>query len=244
MITTEKFTKVMNGLDAQNHVSYKDMIKVVGGFTQPQVNKTLEETEYHQAFIVNADSYGYSYNTDDDRPERVIKSFFAAVAAYLGKNKVTKANTATALVLTDTAGTFKFAGIVEYHENENQDEPGNWSFTMTFNEDDLTSLEKKKTVNKLLFGTPQFNNIFDKVAHDVGSIEFQHSSYFYDACILVIDTIIQILDREAKSGEVVDVEMPGYFVASVSVEGDEKVMALTPDGHLKAIIKSDVALEK
>ena len=66
----------------------------------------------------------------------------------------------------------------------------------------------------------------------------------FDACILVVDTLVQVLDREAKDGEVVDVELPGYFTASVSVEGGEKVFALTPDGHQKEIIKDDSVLEK
>jgi hypothetical protein len=211
-----------------------------------QANKTIEETEYHQAFIVNADVAGYAFG-DDNRPELLLQSFFASTAAYLSRVKISKVDEAVAMVLTDTAGNFKFAAIVEYHENnDNPDEPGNWSFVMTFNESDVTELEAKKTVKKLLYSNEGFKSVFDKVSYDIIGIAFEHSSYMYDACLLIVDTLVQILEREADQNpnEVVDIEVPGYFTASVSVEFGEKVFAVTPDGHLKAIIKDDAALEK
>lgn len=220
------------------------------GSSIPMVNKNLENTEYHQAFVVNGNSIGYIFSAGgangsnvDDRPERITKTFFSTIAAYLSKAKVTDSNKATALVLKDSTGVFKFAGIVQYHENDNPDEPGNWSFTMTFNEDDITALERKKEVNKILCGDTTFQHMFDTVGYDVARVRMEHSSYIMDACYITIETILQILDREAKAGEVVDIEFPGYFVASVSVEDDEKIFAITPEGHLKAIVKDDKALE-
>jgi hypothetical protein len=60
---------------------------------------------------------------------------------------------------------------------------------------------------------------------------------------LTIDTLVQVLDNEAQPNEVVDIEMPGYFVASVGIEDNMKVFSIVPDGHMKAIIKDDSALE-
>lgn len=215
-----------------------------GWFRGSAANKAIEDTSYHQAFVVNGNSLGYTFG-DDDRPERLTKAFFTATSSYLSKLKVAKTDECVALVLTDVSGVFKFAGIVEYHENEaDASEPGNWSYVMTLNEEDLKDLEKTKVVKKLLYNGNDFKSIFDKISYDIAGIEFQHESYMFDACILVIDTLVQVLDREAKDGEVVDVELPGYFTASVSVEGGEKVFALTPDGHQKEIIKDDSVLEK
>lgn len=223
---------------------YKEVAYVIGLFEKVGVGKTYEETEMHQAFVVNANSAGYTFG-DDDRPERIVKAFFASSAAYLSKVKVSKADEAVALVLTDVSGNFKFAGIVEYHENkENPDEPGNWSYVMTFDSKTLDTLEKSKNVKKLLYSSDAFKAVFDKVAYDVAAIQFQHQTYMYDACLLVVDTLLQVLDREAKDGEIVDIELPGYFTASVSVEDGEKVFAITPDGHMKQIIKDDTALDK
>jgi hypothetical protein len=223
---------------------YKEAAYALGIFENNGAAKSYGETEMHQAFVVNANSIGYTFG-DDDRPERIVKAFFASSAAYLSKVKVAKAEEAVALILTDVAGNFKFAGIVEYHENtENPDEPGNWSYTMTFNEKDVDSLEKKRTVKKLLYSSDAFKAVFDKVAYDVAAIQFQHNTYMFDACLLVIDTLLQVLDREAQEGTVVDIDLPGYFVASVSVEDGEKVFAITPDGNMKEVIKDDTALDK
>ena len=223
---------------------YKKVAYATGLFENVGAGKTYEETEMHQAFVVNANSMGYTFG-DDDRPERIVKAFFASSAAYLSKVKVTKSDEAVALVLSDITGNFKFAGIVEYHENkDNPDEPGNWSYVMTFDPKTLDNLEKNKNVKKLLYSSDAFKGVFDKVSYDIAGIQFQHQTYMFDACVLVVDTLLQVLDREAKEGEVVDIELPGYFTASVSVEDGEKVFAITPDGHMKQIIKDDTALDK
>lgn len=223
---------------------YKKIAYGIGLFENVGAGKTYEETEMHQAFVVNANSAGYTFG-DDDRPERIVKAFFAASAAYLSKVKVSKADEAVALILTDIAGNFKFAGIVEYHENkDNPDEPGNWSYVMTFDQNTIESIEKTKSLKKLLYSSDAFKAVFDKVAYDIAGIQFQHQTYMFDACLLVVDTLLQVLDREAKEDEIVDIELPGYFTASVSVEDGEKVFAITPDGHMKQIIKDDTALDK
>ena len=206
--------------------------------------KNFEETGMKQAYTINLSAIGYKFR-EDDIPERLIKSFIASVATFLGKVKITSANEAVALVFSDMAGNFKMAGIVEYHENkENNDEPGNWSFVMTFNEDDVTDLEKIKSVKKYLCGDNAFRDVFDKVAYDIGGVEMQHSSYIYNTCMTLIDTFLEILDAEAVEGETVDIEIPGYCTLSVETSNDDKTFAITPDGAMKVLIKSDVALDK
>ena len=240
------FASFMNGRGRNviDNIIIVNKIMPVSIHVSAQANKDLEETAYHSQFVVNSNSMGYAAGKDDDRPERITKSFIASTSAYLSKNKIAKTDEAVALVLQDVSGNFKFAGIVEYHENdENPDEPGNWSYVMTFNEDDLKELEKTKTVKKLKYGDDPFRTVMDKVSYDIGGIQFQQERYMYDACLLVVDTIVQVLDSEAVPGETVDIDMPGYFKASVSVENDEKIFSITPDGHQKSIIKDDGALE-
>ncbi len=222
-------------------------IDEIRGFNilQPmQANKSYEDTEMHQALVVNIGSMGYAIDVNDDYPERLIKAFFAGVSCYLSHRKVSKEDEAVALILQDTSGQFKFAAVVEYHSNhENPDEAGNWSYTMTFYEDDINDLEKRKKVNKFLVGDDAFKSIMYKTAYDIGSFEFTREIYIYDSCLLIIDTLMQVLDHEAIDGQIVDIEMPGYFKASVAVENGEKVYSVIPDGHMKEIIKSDVDLD-
>lgn len=209
------------------------------------VNKMYEDTQMNEAFIVNGNALGYGFKEIGlDAGEKMFKSFVASVSTYLGMVKVANEKEAVALVLTSTDGKFKFAGIVEYHENADSKEPGNWSYVLTLNESDLEAVSKKKNLKKYLCGDDSFKNVFGKVAYDVGHFEFDEDLFMYDACIITIDTLIGVLSNEAKEGETVEIEMPGFFVASVEVEGAEKVMAIVPDGSMKELIKSDLSIEK
>lgn len=226
-----------------NAFRYFSAVRGIKMFHDMQANKSYEDTNLHQDMIVNANSLGYTFDANDDRPERIIKTFFAGVSSYLSKRKQSNPDEAVALILTDTDGSFKFAGVVQFIPNDtNPDEPGSWAYTMTFYEDDIKDLEKSKRVKKLMVGDDAFKSIMDKMAYDIGGITFERETYIYDACLIVIDSLIHVLDCEAKAGEIVDIAMPGYFLMSVAVEGGEKVFSITPDEAMKMVIKSDIDL--
>ena len=233
---TEKMNMVAGALVAP-------MVNLVTRTTNVGVNKDFKDTELLQAFDVNVNAAGF--NLPEGVPEGVVKSWIAATASYLSMMKEANKDVATALVLIDTEGQFKFAGIVKYNANEeNPDEPGNWDFTMTFDEQDVKDLEEERTVKKFYYSDDSFKNVYDKVGYDVGGIEFKHDRYMYDSAIILIDTIKQILDKEAIPGEQVDLEIPGFATFTVGVENDEKIMVATPDGQMKAIVKGDAELEQ
>ena len=237
------FSTVMRGLAKQRGIeNVFDIIPQVHheGFAK----KSYEDTEYQQILTVNAESMGYTFPPNDDRPDRIAKVIFAGISVYLSRRKVSKPDEAVAWILQDMSGGFKFAAIVEYHINEaNPDEPGNWSYTMTFNEEDIIELEKKKTLRKFLAGDEVFKSTLDKTAYDVGGFTFGRETFMYNSCLLTVDTILQVLDHEAVEGQVVDIEIPGYVTASVSIQNGEKVFAIVPSGQMKQLIKSDIALD-
>lgn len=230
--------------DTTLFVSLRNLGIMRGLFAPDGANKSYENTEFHQALIINADSIGYSFDNNDDRPERIVKTFFAGVSSYLSKRKVSKEDECVALILQDTSANFKFGAVVEYQPNKNNpEEPGNWNYWFTLNEEDIMDLEKVKSVKKYLVGDDAFKSIMDKVAYDVGGFVFEREAFIYDACILVVDTIVQVLDHEAKEGEKVEIEMPGYFIGQVAIENGEKIFGILPDDHMKKLIKSDIDLE-
>ena len=168
---------------------------------------------------------------------------FTALATFLSVRKTSKADEAVMIEIQDVDGLFKLGAIVEYNINEeNPDEPGNFSYTMTFNKEDIVDLEKRKTVRKYFSSDETFKSIMDKAAYDIGGFAFDREIFIYDACRVTVDTLLQILDHEAVEGQVVDIVEPGYFTASVAVNNGEKEFSITPDGHMKAIVKSDVML--
>ena len=209
-----------------------------------EVGKSLQETEMHQALIINADSAGFNFPADDDTPERLVKAFFCGVTGFLSRVKQSKPDEAVSCVLRDIDGAFKFGAIIEYTPNKTEpDEPGNWSYTMTLSEDEYNEIQKRKSVKEYRTTDETFKVILDKIARDYACLTFKRDSFIYHTCILVIDTLIQILDHEAVEGQVVDIEYEGYFTASVAIENDKKVYSITPAFHLKNVIKNDLELD-
>lgn len=209
-------------------------------------NKALEETSLRQSFVVNTESKGFALPPQDDMADRFYKSFIAAVSTFLSKVKIAKEDEAVAIVLVDESGAFMFGGHVEYNANEqNPDDPGNWCYALTFKESDIEKLGAKRQLKKYLMSDDAFKNVFDKCAYDIGGIQLEHDRYIYESFLIIIETIKSVLDTNASEKEEFTIDLPGYFVATVSIEDGEKQFGMTPDGAMKEIIKnSDIEIDK
>ena len=168
--------------------------------------------------------------------DKIYATLFSAVSRYLSAIK-SKENKDSALVINDLKGNFLFAGIVSYHENENVDMPGNWSYEMTFNEEDIKDVKDIRLSNDT-----QFDIIAANSAYQLYCMKFVSHMYMHDMFIEAINTLVKYLDENAREGEVVEVELPGYFTATVEVRDGKKEFAIVPDGAMKRIIKDDSAL--
>lgn len=167
--------------------------------------------------------------------ENLYRILFGSFAEFLAGTK--QKGSSTAIVLEDLKGNFKLGGIVRYHENENPDMPGNWSYENTFKEEDIKDVD---VVHKTL--DQSFEVVVARVAHRLCNIMFSNPSYVYDVLLNCATTLIKYLDENAKEGEVVEVELPGYFVASVAVSDGKKEMSIVPGDAMKREVKEDAAL--
>ena len=168
--------------------------------------------------------------------DKIYGTLIAAISQYLATVKSKKIGS-TAVVVNDLKGNFLLAGIVTYHENENADMPGNWSYELTFNESDIKDVEDIR-----MSTDTQFDIIAANAAFNLYSMKFMSQLYMQDMFITAIDTLIKYLDENAREGETVDVELTGYFTASVEVCDGKKIMSIVPDGAMKRVIKDDAAL--
>ena len=173
---------------------------------------------------------------EPDRVGIVYDTLLMAMSDFLAQVK-SKENK-TAIAVKDLKGNLLLAGIVNYHKNENEDMPGNWSYELTFNEDDLNGC------NVSLSTDPHFNRVFLKTLENLHGLLLDDPIVMQPMIEEGINVIKQWLDVNAKENEEVSVEHPGFFVASVSVENGEKVYAIVPDGAMKRLIKDDSALEE
>ena len=146
-------------------------------------------------------------------------------------------NNKVAVAVKDLKGNFMMGAVVEYHTNEIDDMPGNWSYAFTFDETDLEGATVYLTTDT------QFQKQLALTAYGLHRIQFEMEMHIETLIELCVTVLKQWLDMNAKENEVVDVTLDGYFEASVAIENGEKVMAITPDEPIKRIIKGDGGLE-
>lgn len=164
-------------------------------------------------------------------------SLFMSVADFLGlvKSKDVK----TALIISDLKGNFRFGAFIAYHPNENEDVPGNWSFEMSFDEEDIPKDAKVYTSTDT-----QFLRVLANTAKDLHSFRYSAPETVPEIMVLVIDTLKNWLDANAAEGEEKTIELPGFFTAAVAIEKGEKIFSVTPDGNIKRLAKGDADIEK
>ena len=172
---------------------------------------------------------------------------FKSITNFMAKVK--DVNGAVGFIAEDPMQNFVFGAIVEGHDSEDKDMPGNFSFVFTFDPDDMKDC---KTIYKMS------GNEFKEVAIDTAIHEY---GYQFNATAETdqIDqrrtVITQLLTNAAKcvrqwveensvAPEPVVTEIKGLAIIEAQVdENGMKVFAITPSGELKNIIKDDAALE-
>ena len=86
---------------------------------------------------------------------------------------------------------------------------------------------------------PAFIQMASAVAHSKHAMVMSQLFYleimFSTAAYLLLDW----LDTNASENEVVEIELPGYFLAKVAVENGEKMFEVLPIGEMKTKIKTD-----
>jgi hypothetical protein len=170
--------------------------------------------------------------------ENMYDVLFTASATMLAEIK--SKERPTALVLRALNGVFIAAGIVQYFDNQDDaNQPGNWSLVWTFNEEDIP--ENTYTVG---LNDGQVQSYYISYALDKFGIQFKDSATLQN---LFTESIIHLkkwLDENASETEEVTVEQDGIFVGRVAVENGEKIFAIEMDGLIKQLIKDDASIEK
>ena len=146
---------------------------------------------------------------------------------------------ATAFTFRKIDGSLIAAAVVQYFENEDKKNPGNWSLVWTFDEADIPE-------NSLLidFSDTQTHSYFRAVAGEKYGMRFEGVAELVDCLVYALSTLKKWLDENAKENAETSIELDGFFQARVAVENGEKIFAIEPDGEIKNLIKDDAAIEK
>ena len=157
------------------------------------------------------------------------------------KNK----ETPVAFVINEPNDEFIIAAICQYFPNEDDaSAPGNWSYTWTFDKDDIP--ENAKICS--LYDN-EYSIYFRNIAASKFSMGFHKAEYCGDMGRYLMKMIKRWLTDNAgkadDNGELIDgTELAGVIQFRTAVENDEVVISAEPDGEVKQMIKDDAAIEK
>lgn len=196
----------------------------------------FEDTTINNLFsLTMLEKTGGIVNLREEHSSLIIKVTIEAMSDYA--QEVKNKENPIAIVIDDLKGKLLLAAVVRFHEGEGK-MPGNWSYEWTFDEEDI------KDCSKYLVSENTANNFFAVRAKDA-PVRFSYNSpsYMYLGAQAFADCLINWLDTNAKPGEEVEVDLDGYFKASVIVEDKKKIMSFSPDGAIKRLIKDDASLE-
>lgn len=195
--------------------------------------KTMAETGIFQNYSVNM-ANKRNMNAKTEYSEFVYEVMIASITEVLATKK--KKDEPVAFVFRDLKGNFKFGAIVSYEE-ESSDMPGNWTYSFTFDEKDVADIANQTSIND-----PDSAIIIRNEANARHGLVFTSNTYCFDVFEEAIDTLLEYLNVNATADDVLEVEFPGYFVASVGIEDGVKVFSMTPSASMKQAIKDDKAV--
>lgn len=168
---------------------------------------------------------------------KIIESLMVSIPELLAERL--KTHTKAAVVIRDLSDVLILGAIAERHDSEDPNTPGNYSYVMTTLEEDLKEVEDITDITD-----PKFIEVAIRVADREHNMDFKLEAYSITLFRIAASTLVQWLDTNAREGEKVTLEHPGYFDAEVGVEDGEKIISIVPSGEMKQKLKSDSTMEK
>lgn len=169
--------------------------------------------------------------------DRLFSSLGYAIAEFLTAYK--KPEQKIAVVINNEKGNFLMGAYVEHHVNEeNKDEDNvtkNFSFVLTFDEKDIEDANEKYS---------NFDNQFQVIAQESNRKHCSLTFVTNESVVLIYSGVVELLlkwlDNNAKENDVVELELPDVFTASVELKNGIKEYAIEPIGKCKRIAKGDI----
>jgi hypothetical protein len=178
-----------------------------------------------------------TYDLAPDHTGKIGYILFHGAANLLAANK--DKSKPVAFVVDRADGKVTGAFVVQYFDNKDKSNPGNWNLVCTFDENDIPADAKK-----IYLKDTNTHAYFVAVAANRYCIEFKTSVTLVELLTYFMEILYKWLDENAKADEEVVLDQDGVFHARVGVENGEKVFAVEPAGEIKMIIKDDAAIEK
>ena len=142
-----------------------------------------------------------------------------------------------AFIFNDSNEEFIAAAIVEYFAG-NKGEAGSWSYSWTFNAEDIPDKARKISPYD-----QEFIQFFRSAAFNKYAMIFDQPDYHAILFCYLLTVIKKYLLDNASETEEWGVKLDGVIQFRVAVENGEKILSAEVDGEIKQLIKDDAAIE-
>ena len=115
---------------------------------------------------------------------------------------------------------------------------GNWNLVFTFNQEDITS-----DMRVISFNSGNIDTMLRHVAGSLYGLQFHSTSSLHQSIIEFAQCIKKFLDANASETEKVELELPGFFKASVEVENGVKAYGFEAGEEVSQKVKNDAGEE-
>lgn len=191
------------------------------------------ESTLIENFIVEAKNIGTLLEPTDVL--RIVETIVAGSTDFLAQVKSKDAG--VALTIDNVKGEMILAGIVEYNDNTEGDNQGNWNFYFTFDPKDIEGKRRYQ------ISLQQVHTVIARRGHELFRIRFATPNLITEYAVIFASLLREFLETNAKVGEEFTVVHEGYLLATSTVEDGVVEKSLLPDGAMKRLIKDDAATE-
>ena len=198
--------------------------------------KNLMETQIPNNFAMGLDQEK-GLELGSNHTSKIADILFNATSEVLSLAKSVEQPT---VFKFEELGDFIAAGIVTYFENEDKDQPGNWSYVWTFDEKDIP--ENAKIIS---ISDATVYQSFVGYAGNKYKMGFESNGTMIHVMNYLLKTIKKYLIENAVVSEEIGVTLENTFQArSVRESNGEVFCSIEIIGETKQIIKSDATIEK
>ena len=168
--------------------------------------------------------------------DKIATVIFESVSNCLHDVKVKEY--ATAFLFEDLAGDLIACAVIQFHENQDKNEPGNWSYIWSFDREDIP--DGSRTIK---ITDTQAQTYFASVAGSRYKMGFETAASLVETANYFLKVVNRYLEDNVTKDKEVAIELDGVFEARAAYDNGDLVKSIIPIGEIKAIAKGDGDIE-
>lgn len=197
-------------------------------------NFNLKETQVPQLFCQDLEAMGLDFEMEAVLP--FFESLMLSIASFLKSSK--DKEKPLAVTINNAKDELELAAKVKYYPGEDENSKGNWSLIFTFDSEDIADAKV------ISFNSGNLDVILRSIAGTTAGLQFNSATGMRQSIIEFPQVIKKWLDTNALEGEKQEIEMPGFFKASVEIENGEKIFGFEPAEEISHKVKFDAGEEE